>query len=77
MFSPPTFSPSANSTHTAGPSNNWSAVRLVLVTNSPSPKQKVDRLFIHPKNEHLYSKIRDQLSQCDSSTHCYFCPHKL
>ncbi len=32
MFSPPTFSPSDNSTHTVGPSDSWTAVRLVLVT---------------------------------------------
>ncbi len=56
-FSPPTFSPSDNSTHTVSPSDNGSAVRLVLVTNSPSPKPKVDELFVHPKNEHLYPKI--------------------
>ncbi len=56
-FSPPTFSPSENLTHMVGPSDNWSAVLLVLVTNSPSPKPKVDELFVHPKNEHLYTKI--------------------
>jgi hypothetical protein len=57
MFSPPTFSLSDNSTHTVGPSDSWTAVRLVLVTNGPSPKSKVDELFVHPKNEHLYPKI--------------------
>jgi hypothetical protein len=56
-FSPPTFSPSDNLTHMVGPSDNWSAVRLVLVTNCPSPKRKVNKLFVHPKNEHLYPKI--------------------
>ncbi len=76
-FSPPMFSPSDNSTHTVSPSDNRSAVCLVLVTNSPSPKPKVDELFVHPKNEHVYLKIQDQLSQCDSSTHCYLCSHKL
>ncbi len=45
-FSPPTFSPSENSTHTVGPSDNWSAVRLVLVTNSPSPKPKVETVHL-------------------------------
>jgi hypothetical protein len=72
-----TFSPSDDSTHMVGPSDNWSAVRLVLVTNSPSPKPKMDELLVHPKNKHLYPKIWDQQSQCDSLTHCYFCPHKL
>jgi hypothetical protein len=56
-FSPPTFSPSDNSTHTVSPSDNRSAVCLVLVTNSPSPKPKVDVLLVHPKNEYLYPKI--------------------
>ncbi len=66
-FSPPTFSPSDNSTHMVSPSDNsthtvspsdkWSAVRLVLMTNSPNPKPKVDELFVHPKNEHLYPKL--------------------
>jgi hypothetical protein len=32
-FSPPMFSPSDNSTHTVGPSDSWTAVCLVLVTN--------------------------------------------
>jgi hypothetical protein len=47
-FSPPTFSPSDNLTHTVGPSDNWSAFHLVLVTNRPSPKPEVDELFVHP-----------------------------
>jgi hypothetical protein len=33
------------------------AVCLDLVTNSPSPKPKLDKLFVHPQNEHLYPKI--------------------
>jgi hypothetical protein len=57
MFSPPMFSPGDNSTHTVGPSDNLSAVCLVLETNSPSPKPKVDELFVQPKNKHLYPKI--------------------
>jgi hypothetical protein len=52
-----TFSPSDNLTHTVGPSDSWTAVRLVLVTNGPNPKSKVDKQFVHPKNEHLYPKI--------------------
>jgi hypothetical protein len=36
-------------TRTVGPSDNWSAVCLVIVTNSPSPKPKVDKLFAHLK----------------------------
>ncbi len=57
MFSPPMFTPSANSTHTVGPSDNQTVVCLVLVTNGPSPKSKVDKLFVHPNNEDLYPKI--------------------
>jgi hypothetical protein len=57
-FNPPMFSPSDNSTHTVGPSDNWSAVCLVLVTNSPSSKPKVDELFVHPKNDICTLKSR-------------------
>ncbi len=35
--SPPMFSPSENSTHTVGPSDNCSVVHLVLMTVGPSP----------------------------------------
>jgi hypothetical protein len=41
-FSPPTFSPSDNSTHTVSPSDSWTAVCLVLVTVGPGPNPKVD-----------------------------------
>ncbi len=57
-ISPPTFSPSDNLTHTVSPSDNWTAVCLVLVTVGPSPNPKVDELFVPPKNEHLYPKSR-------------------
>jgi hypothetical protein len=56
-FRPPMFSPSDNLTHTVSPSDNWTAVCLVLVTVGPSPNPKVDELFVQPKNEHLYTKI--------------------
>ncbi len=64
-ISPPKFSSSDNMTHTIGPSDNYTAIHLVLVTIGPSPNPKVDELFVKPKNEHLYPKILDQLSQCD------------
>jgi hypothetical protein len=71
-FSPPTFSLSDNSTHTVGPSDDWSAVHIDLVTVRPSPNPKVEDLFIKPKNEHLYSKVLEQLSQCDNCSHKSF-----
>ncbi len=77
MFSPPTFSPSDNLTHMVSPSDNWTAVCLVLVTVGPSPNPKVDELFVQPKNEHLYPKILDQLSQCDNCSHPIFGIHKM
>ncbi len=72
-----TFSPSDNSTHTVISSDNWSAVCLVLVTFGLSSNPKVDDLFIQPKIEHLYPKIMEQLSQCDSCSHQIFGPPKL
>jgi hypothetical protein len=40
MFRPPMFSPSDNWTQMVGPSDNLSAVRLVLVKNSLKSKSK-------------------------------------
>jgi hypothetical protein len=51
-----------------GPSGNKTAVHLGPSVNWS--KSIVDELFVHPKNEDLYPKISDQLSQCDSWTHC-------
>jgi hypothetical protein len=34
------------------PSDNWTAVCSVLVTNSPSPNPKGEKLFVHCKNKH-------------------------
>jgi hypothetical protein len=65
MYSP-MFSPRNNSTYTVGPSDNWSAEGLVLVTVGPN--LAVDELFVQPKQTFVPQKI-GSTAQYDSCFH--------